>query len=263
MNSKEENMEMLNISLYQFSTLWLDYKENIAAIEKNCQELPQKTDLLLLPEMFNTAYVLDTKWLDVSMQDYTINKLTEISSASDVIIGGSIPYYRSGNWYNTFIFVDKSGLVASYDKIQLFAPAGEKVYYNSGKGISYYDLSNWKIQPLICYDLRFPYLSFSLQSPDVLIYSANWPVTRIHHWKSLLIARAIENQCYVVGINRTGQDENGFIYPGATMVVDFNGQIITELDDKPQFTSLSLDKSAMFNFRKKLPFSDDRIGEWV
>jgi predicted amidohydrolase len=249
---------MLRVSIFQFSTFWLDHKRNLAEVEVVCRKLTGNTDLLLLPEMFNTGYVLDTTKLSEDIQVESLSQLQVLAATYRIVIGGSIPYTKNGNWYNRFVFVDHTGVVQGYDKIQLFAPAGEKKFYSAGERINNFNFLNWQVQPLVCYDLRFPYLSFQYESPELLIYSANWPIARVHHWRSLLIARAIENQCYVVGINRTGTDENGYEYPGSSTIIDFSGQILQEMDENEGFITEKIIKSEMTLYRKKLPFLNDR-----
>ncbi|MBK6500588.1 MAG: hypothetical protein IPG00_21555 [Saprospiraceae bacterium] len=143
-------------------------------------------------------------------------------------------------------------------KSNFFSLAGEDEFYSKGRQTVQVEISNWKIRPLVCYDLRFGSLNNG-ELVDVIIYSANWPVQRISHWKSLLIARAIENQCFVVGINRVGQDNNGYLYPGNSMIVDFNGEVICEMNDGESISSSVIDKAEMLTFRSKLPFYKDRI----
>jgi predicted amidohydrolase len=250
---------LLRTSIFQFAPKWLDIKHNLQEIATACQNISESTDLLLLPEMFNAAYVLDPALLSPQWQEETLSELKSLASLHHIAIGGSIPFFEEHKWYNRFILVEPDGNIQSYDKIQLFAPAGEKNVYQSGHTVKTFLFKNWNIQPLICYDLRFPYLSFPDQSPDLLIYAANWPQTRVHHWKSLLIARAIENQCYVIGVNRTGSDENGFVYPGVSIVVDYNGVVVSEMNDQSGMCTISLDLEAMQQFRAKLPFAADRL----
>ena len=156
------------------------------------------------------------------------------------------------------VTVSKEGLIHSYDKIHLFTPAGEKEVYSEGDLTTTFMLKDWKIQPLICYDLRFPYLTFNSNQVDIIIYSANWPVARVSHWKALLAARAIENQCYVIAVNRTGIDKNGYEYPGASTIIDYSGQILQEMDENEGFITEKIIKSDMTQYRKKLPFLNDR-----
>ena len=191
--------------------------------------------------------MLDTIKLSEDIQVETLTRLQVLAATYHIVIGGSIPYAKDGHWYNRFVFVDHNGVVQGYD-------AGEKTFYSAGERINNFNFLNWKVQPLVCYDLRFPYLSFQYESPELLIYSANWPIARVHHWRSLLIARAIENQCYVAGINRTGTDENGYEYPGASMVIDYNGQILSAMDHQPGVVTMTFKKDDMYDFRKRLPF---------
>ncbi|MBK8819478.1 MAG: hypothetical protein IPN49_10445 [Saprospiraceae bacterium] len=156
------------------------------------------------------------------------------------------------------ITVDSSGLIHSYDKIHLFSPAGEAKTYSPGNEPSIWVYEKWNIQPLICYDLRFPYLSFVCRQPHLLIYAANWPEQRIEHWEILLRARAIENACYVIGVNRRGTDENGYVYPGHSLVCDFKGDLLLSMDKYKNFDLIDLDFESMMEYRKKLPFQDDR-----
>lgn len=254
---------MKNISIFQFAPKWLDISYNLNEISLICQRIAGNSDLLVLPEMFNSGYVLDSNLLSETWQVETLSVLKTLSSYHGLAIGGSIPFFENDKWYNRFIFVESNGNIQFYNKIQLFAPVGEKKVYHGGDTIRDFLFMGWKVRPLICYDLRFPYLSFGNEAPDMIIYSANWPQARIHHWKSLLIARAIENQCFVLGVNRTGQDENGFVYPGASILVDFNGIVVCEMNDKDGVVTISLDDLAMQEFRTKLPFGKDRISDFI
>lgn len=236
----------------------MDPTANLDKIGIWCNSSHQDTDLWLLPEMFNTGYSLDPSKMSVEWQETTLVALQDYSLNYGGTFGGSIPMFRNGKWYNTFIFVNGDGLVAQYDKIQLYSLAGEDEFYAKGKQTVQVEIANWKIRPLVCYDLRFASLNNG-EMVDVIIYSANWPVQRISHWKSLLIARAIENQCFVVGINRVGKDQNGYLYPGNSMIVDFNGDVICEMNDSESISSSVIDKAEMLAFRSNLPFYKDRI----
>lgn len=251
------------ITIFQFDVAWHDPASNLSKIEEVCALLAGKTNLLVLPEMFNTGYEMLTQHLDIKWQDETIQKLSTLSAEYDITIAGSIPMYREGQFFNSFIAVNALGVVAKYDKVHLFSLAGEAKHYESGTNRTTFDMDNFSIQPLICYDLRFPYISLNRQPVDIIIYTANWPKTRVSHWKSLLIARAVENQCYVIGVNRTGEDNNGYHYPGASMIVDYNGDILVEMEDKPAYTTCELDKQKMVDYREKLPFMMDRKWDMI
>lgn len=248
----------MRVSICQYETVWMNLSANLNIIADNCRLLTNKTDLLVLPEMFNTGYVMNPQDIPFSWQDDTISTLKDLAVQYKITIAGSIPMHRKGQWFNTFIIVNEKGLVGEYDKIHLFTLAGEKDRYASGTKTHFYKVDDWDILPLVCYDLRFPYLGFGQKQPDILIYSANWPETRVSHWKTLLKARAIENQCYVVGVNRTGRDENGFIYSGESTIIDFNGEVMARMENESNCLTQVLDKQSLLAFRAKLPFFNDR-----
>lgn len=253
----------MKIGLFQMDVAWREPAKNMKTIKKVCQEISGSADLLVLPEMFSTGYVLDTTLLNPEWQHDVIRELTSLGGEYDLVITGSIPFFNLGRWFNTMITVDKTGLIHQYDKIQLFSPAGENKFYKSGHTVSVWSLKEWAIMPLICYDLRFPYLSFSEELPHLLVYAANWPISRIHHWETLLKARAIENQCYVVGINRVGKDENGNEYPGHSSIYDSEGNLISFAgnEERLQICELSMDKLTLF--RDKWPFYKDRRKDFL
>jgi predicted amidohydrolase len=238
--------------------LWLQPAENLKNIQTVCAQISGKADILILPEMFATSYVLETSLLSVDWQEDIVKNLMLFCKEFQLIITGSIPFFQKGKWFNKMITVDSSGLIHEYDKIHLFTPAGEDKNYAKGEKISVWNLGKWKVLPLICYDLRFPYLSFNEEMPDIIIYAANWPEGRIHHWDALLKARAIENQCYVIGVNRFGTDENGYVYPGHSAVFDFKGDQLLSIGKNKNFDVAALDFESMMEYRKKLPFQDDR-----
>ncbi|MBK9734522.1 MAG: nitrilase family protein [Saprospiraceae bacterium] len=248
----------MRISIFQFDVEWMNPDANLLKIKKVCEILKGQTDLLILPEMFNTGYTMKPFEIPLEWQSNTINTLQNYCFEYDITISGSIPMHNQGKYTNTFIFVGKEGLISSYQKIHLFSMAGEDNVYTPGKKVEFLNLGDVNIQPLICYDLRFPYVSYQNKTTDVIIYSANWPRVRVDHWRSLLQARAIENQCYVIGVNRTGVDENGYEYPGKSMVLDFNGSIIAELGDTEDIITTIVNPEEVKMFKEKLPFLNDR-----
>lgn len=249
----------MKLILHQFSTQWMDPASNLETVRQAASTHSGNEDaLMILPEMFNTGYTMDPQSVSQEWQDQTIETLKTISSDCGTGICGSIPFYNKGKWYNTFILIDGKNSEPVYDKIHLFTPAGESEAYEAGTKSGILNYRGWQILPLICYDLRFPYLSFREEQPDIIIYTANWPSARIEHWDALLKARAIENQCFVAGVNRTGTDENGFSYPGHSMLVDYSGNALLTMDANPGVSSQSLDRNDMESYRKKLPFFKDR-----
>lgn len=249
----------MNITLFQSDTVWLDKDLNLSKI-KDALALHHSTDLLLLPEMFNTGYIMAPEQGAEAIDGATITKLTQMLHDSNAIIGGSIPTVLDQKYYNTFMFVGKKGVVGQYSKQHLFAPAGEAEKYSSGTNEVVVSINDVIVKPLVCYDLRFPYVSYNKDATpfDILVYSANWPLSRILQWEKLLMARAIENQCYVIGVNRVGKDANGYEYPGHSMVVNHMGEVLMCLDEREQTACLDIDLTAMNEYRNKFPFLKDR-----
>jgi omega-amidase len=249
----------MNITLFQSDTAWLDKDLNLSKI-KDVLTLHHGTDVLLLPEMFNTGYIMHPEQGAESIDGATITKLHDMLNNSNTIIGGSMPTISGHNYYNTFVFVNKDGLIGQYAKQHLFAPAGEAERYSSGADDVVVSIKDVLVKPLVCYDLRFPYVSYNKgEAPfDILVYSANWPVSRIQQWEKLLMGRAIENQCYVIGVNRVGKDANGYEYSGHSMVVNHMGDVLMCLDEREQSASLDIDLTAMYEYRNKFPFLKDR-----
>lgn len=253
----------MRVTVLQFATTWQAPEENLAYIRAVCISLKGSTDMVLLHEMFNTGYTMKPQELSPDCGMQSIIHLTETAAMSNMVIGGSMPTFREGKYYNTFHFVSGQGVVHSYDKIHLFGMAGEHRVYTAGQKAGIFDYNGFYILPLICYDLRFSYLTLIKPYPDLIVYTANWPIARVAHWKALLVARAIENQCYVIGINRTGTDPNGYEYPGASCIIGPNGKTISELEDKTAYVTASLDLEELRLFRQKLPFLQDRNDEFL
>lgn len=249
----------MRVTIFQWDVKWLDVQYNLEKITQTCAALKDSTDLLVLPEMFNTGYTMQPDIVSTQDTELTINHLEALSSLNDITIIGSIPMFRGGKYYNTSLIVRPSKEISMYDKIHLFGMAGEGKQYTPGSRSTVFDVNEWKIQTQICYDLRFPYTTYNQPNKDVIIYCANWPVKRIHHWKQLLIARAIENQCYVLGVNRIGIDANGYEYNGCSMIIDYNGTVLAELGNQEEGKTVNLEKVIMAQFRESLPFLKDRI----
>jgi predicted amidohydrolase len=190
------------------------------------------------------------------------------ASAKGAVITGSVAVKENGTYYNRLFWVEPSGQVKQYDKRHLFRMAGEDTHYSAGREKIVVEYKGWKFCPLVCYDLRFPVWSrnrFKKTSDksctaeyDVLIYVANWPERRIHAWKQLLVARAIENQCYVIGVNRVGNDGNGYAHSGDSAVIDPKGAIISDIaSGKPSLYTIELDQQALEAFRRSFPVGLD------
>lgn len=246
------------VSLVQNSPLLGALEENLSALDQLLGNA-ECGSFVFLPELFNTSYLLNPA--DLGPDDYqkTIDWMVRKAKSGRLIIAGSVPVMTGEKLHNRWLGIDEEGHMYTYDKTHLFVPGGEGRGYEAGKEVNQFTLQNKVVRPLICYDLRFPYVSFQVTELqyDLLIYAANWPAPRIEQWKQLLKARAIENQAYVVGVNRVGVDHYGNVYPGASMVVDFMGNILLEMDDKPGISSVSLDMDAMHIYRIQYPFLKD------
>jgi omega-amidase len=249
----------LTAGLLQMDIFWMQPDRNLELIEKELSQSNIRPDLLILPEMFTTAYILQpVNQKDTIIQlEKSMDKLKEISKTYKVAITGSTPWYTAGKFYNRCILID-SDTISYYDKIHLYTPVNEHLEYTPGDNIVDFLVKGVRIRPLICYDLRFPYLAMMGSPYDLLIYVANWPVPRINHWNALLRARAIENQVYTIGVNRTGGDENKINYCGSSAFYQFDGEEILNLNDRQNLHTVQLSFDQQSEYRKKLPFSRDR-----
>ena len=250
---------MLNVGLIQMDILWMQPDKNIEVIKREIDGSESVPDLLVLPEMFTTAYILQpSNQREIIRQlDKTTEKLIKLSETYHIGITGSTPWLVDDKFYNRCLLIDGTA-VSSYDKIHLYTPVGEHLEYTQGNTVVNFLFRGIKIRPLICYDLRFPYLSMMGSSYDLLIYMANWPIPRINHWNTLLKARAIENQCYTIGVNRTGGDNNKIVYNGSSAVHQYDGEEMLHLGESQNMHVVTLDFELQNEYRKKLPFTPDR-----
>lgn len=246
----------MNISLLQTDIKWADPVFNRSHIEKLLEKLP-KTDLVVLPEMFTTGFCNSPKELAEQTNSTTLLWMQEMAKCKDCAITGSIAINADGEYYNRLYFVMPDGSHYFYDKRHLFTYGGEHKQYIAGKNKLIVEYKGFRILLLICYDLRFPVFSRNKGDYDLVVYVANWPIARIHVWDILLKARAIENQSYVAGVNRVGQDPSSN-YCGASSIVDFFGnEIGRDETSKECFISAELDLEKLNKFRQKFPFLND------
>jgi omega-amidase len=252
---------ILNVSIWQSNPVWQSPEENHHLLEKTIKACNGATDLLICPEMYltgydvsgNTAFTMDAKEL---------KKIKAFSKAHQITIAGSYAISEHRNKYNRFLLIQDGEIIHQYDKIHLFDMAGEGDTFTAGsphqKNII--EFKEWKLRPLICYDLRFPYLSYKEPFADVIIYVASWPQKRIAHWQHLLRARAIENQAYVIGVNRIGRDANGYEYNGCSVVIDHKGELMADfMENTEEVVSVALDLESLRQYRKRFPFLADSI----
>lgn len=250
--------DILKVSLVQTKLHWEDKTANLAQFDKKLQAIREATDLVILPEMFTTGFSMQPKKLAEPMDGPTVFWLKEKAQQLNAVITGSFICMENGLYFNRLVWMQPDGNYFIYDKRHLFTLAKEEDHYTAGKKRLIVDLKGWKILPLICYDLRFPVWSRNDANYDLLLYVANFPERRVHAWSNLLIARAIENQCYTIGVNRVGEDGNGVSHSGASAIVDYEGQTRYQVNNTEGIFTMALSFSAQQNFREKLQFLADQ-----
>ncbi|MCU0379361.1 MAG: amidohydrolase [Bacteroidales bacterium] len=244
----------MKTTILQCSLEWEDKRSNIEHLSELLKQTERDTDLVVLPEMFTTAFSMNPAALAESIDGPTVMWMKEVASSGSFAICGSIIIAEEKNFYNRLLFVTPDGDVACYDKRHLHSMSGEQNAYNRGYKQVVYSYKEFNFNLQICYDLRFPVWSRNRGDSDVIIYSANWPEVRINVWKSLLVARAIENQCYVIGANRVGTNPDGTSYSGDSLIVGPKGEIMaTGESGRESLISAELSREALDKYRSEMP----------
>ena len=246
----------MNITTIQSNIIWEDKDSNLKNYQSKIDNI--ESDLIILPEMFTTGFTMDPKPHAEKMDGKTVQWMKENASKINSAICGSIIIEEDDKYFNRFIWVNPDGSIHHYDKRHLFSFAGEDEYYTPGDSKIVIEYKGWKICPLICYDLRFPVWSRNVEDYDVLIYVANWPNKRKMAWRSLLVARAIENQCYVIGVNRVGEDGNNLSYNGDTSLINALGETLYINSQTEDVFTTTLSKLELSKVRNLLPFLKDK-----
>jgi omega-amidase len=259
-------MSTLTISTIQTNLVWENKLANLKILAEKINSIDSKTELVILPEMFTTGFSMQPNLFAEKMDGETIEWMHNLSVQNKIIITGSIIIEENDKFYNRLIWMLPNGQMGSYDKRHLFAVGEEDKFYTAGNKRLITSVKGWKINVQICYDLRFPVwgrqqlLENGEPEYDVLIYIANWPEKRSHAWKTLLCARAIENQCYVIGVNRVGTDGNGIYHSGNTLVIDALGQVLYHMADEEDINTITLSKEKLHEIRSRFPFWKDSDG---
>ena len=287
-------MSSLTITTIQTGVQWEDKSANLKRLAEHILAIQEPTELVVLPEMFSTGFSMRPEALAERMDGPTLAWMQEIAARKKIILTGSIIVEEEGNYYNRLIWMLPNGQYGYYDKRHRFAYAGENEYYTAGHKRLIASVKGWKVLLLVCYDLRFPV--WSRQTPrqqeeqgspgepttadapadqteaqprspnapavpeleyDLLLYVANWPERRSHAWKTLLQARAIENQCFVAGVNRIGDDGNDIYHSGDTMIIDPLGEILYHAAAREEAFTLTLLKDELTRVRQRFPFWQD------
>lgn len=249
-------MNKLKIALIQEDLAWEDSSANLRLFKKHIDQF-ENIDLIVLPEMFNTGFSMNPEQVAQSNDGAAIKWMKNLALEHNTSLMGSVAVKEKDKFYNRFVMSYPCSDVKWYDKRHLFRMGGEHDVYSQGANSVIFKYFGWRIRPLVCYDLRFPVWSRNRNDYDMLVYVANWPAARAEVWETLLKARAIENQCYVIGVNRVGEDGRGIKYNGGTMVIDSKGRIMEKLDDKPGIITATLDLSELKVFREQFPVGLD------
>lgn len=248
----------MKVALIQTSLIWENPLENRSHLAQKITGFMEEVDLIVLPEMFSSGFTMKPEAVAEKMDGQTVSWLQHLAKAKNCAITGSLVIEDSGNYYNRLVFVYPTGEVKSYDKRHLFTLAGEHQHYAAGVDRLIVEWKGFKICPLVCYDLRFPVFSRNTEDYDLLLYVANWPKPRTNAWDILLKARAVENMCYTIGVNRVGADHNNHEYVGHSQVVDFLGDYVLEPQEADSVFIVELDKGKQMETRSKLNFLNDR-----
>lgn len=248
----------MKVVILQSDIIWENPQANRINFEQKINAIEEQVELIVLPEMFSTGFTMNPLNLAETMQGETLTWMIQMAQHKKSVLTGSLIIIENGNFYNRMVFVFPNGAVQSYDKRHLFSLAKEEAVFTSGKDKVIVDLNGWKICLQICYDLRFPVFARNVENYDVLLYVASWPKPRINAWDALLKARAIENMCYVIGVNRVGFDGNQYEYTGHSQTVDFLGNYLLEPFEDETVKIITLDKNQMLETRQKLNFLADR-----
>lgn len=246
-------MQNLEVTLIQSPLFWEDKASNLAQFEDYFKSI-EKSDLIVLPEMFNSGFTMNSQKVAEKQEGETLAWMQFWAKEKNTCICGSFVIEENENYYNRLFWVFPEGNFEHYNKRHLFRMANEHHFYTAGKERLIVHVKGWKICPLICYDLRFPVYSRRKNDYDCLIYVANWPAVRSGAWKTLLEARAIENQVYCIGVNRIGTDDNGIAYSGDSAVIDAKGVVLQQLKtNESGIIRCTLDWQDLNEFREKFP----------
>ena len=258
-------MSSLTFTIIQTTLHWEQKAQNLEMLEEKINSINQKTEIVILPEMFSTGFSMKPEQFAEGMDGETVAWMKRISSEKKIILTGSMMVAENGKFYNRLIWMLPNGQMGLYDKKHLFGYANEDKHYTSGNKRLIASVKGWKMNLMTCYDLRFPV--WSRQSPksseekaleyDVLIYVANWPEKRSHMWKTLLQARAIENQCFCIGVNRVGDDANGISHTGDSMMANPLGEVLYQKSIDEEIHTITLQKEELDKIRERMPFWKD------
>ena len=245
-------MQDLNASLIQCQLAWENPQDNRQQFAEIIQGVPSATDLIVLPEMFTTGFSMNALANAEEPGGDTEQWLRDIAKRHNCAVTGSIAVATGGQVFNRMLFATPENLYI-YDKRHLFRMAGEHKRYAPGGERVIVEWRDWRINLQVCYDLRFPVFSRNRNDYDMLIYVANWPAPRAAHWRALLVARAIENQAAVIGVNRVGSDANGLDYSGDSLAIAPDGKLLADMGNEARVAQVCFDAAHLLKYRDKFP----------
>lgn len=248
---------IIHVGILQFDIRWEDINSNISFLDGYIKSLSVLPDIFILPEMFSTGFTMNPE--HINKDDFRLQKdwIKHTAKTLKTNIIGSIVDFDSNCYFNRMVLASPDSSFFQYDKRHLFRMGKENKVYTKGKERKLFNLDGLKIFPQICYDLRFPVWCRNTEGYHIIINVANWPAVRQDVWNTLLKARAIENQCYVIGVNRIGKDENGIEYKGGSVVYDAKGRKLLGMNNSALYRTVKLDITQLLNFREKFPVYKD------
>lgn len=252
-----QNMKQLQCLLVQAELVWADADANRQNLGAVARHQGADCDLVIFPETFTSGFLGDADAESENMQGATLEWMQSLASELDSVICGSAAISVPNGTANRLLWVQPDGEVQFYDKRHLFTYGGEDESYVAGSERKIFHYRGWRICPQICYDLRFPTWCRNRDDYDLLLFVANWPEPRTPAWTSLLRARAVENQCYVIGVNRAGSDPRGMVYAGASGVFDPLGERLLDLGAEAGCGCVTVELAKVEAVRKQLPFQQD------
>ncbi len=253
------NKNDLRIALVQSTIVWENIAENLHNYSNLILSIAKPVDIVVLPEMFTTGFSMNPRKIaEKSSNSDALRTMQELAAKMEAVISGSLIIEEHGKYYNRFIWMPPNGEWQYYDKRHLFGMMGENKLFTAGEKQLVAEYKNWRLFPQICYDVRFPVWSRNTAHYDVLIYTANFPAARRDQWLTLLKARAIENQSYVIAVNRTGKDKNGILYSGDSVAIDPLGKLLYHApENKETIGMVCLSKDTLNHYREQFPVLQD------
>lgn len=248
----------LKVAVCQFDLIWENRAANRAVIDDWLQKADKDTDVIFLPEMFSTGFSMDVEKLAEPMDGETIQWMKTRCNEHQLALCGSLIICENDRFFNRLVFVEPSGEIHFYNKRHLFTMGNEESHFQQGTERLIVNYKGWRICPMICYDLRFPVWSRNHNDYEILVYSANWPHARTEVWNTLLKARAIENQSFVIGANRVGVDGNDISYSGNSQLIGAKGMLLASVEDHLEgLVTAEFSYSKLMQFRSEFPVLND------